>query len=93
MKHLSTFLLFSLGCMPAVTFGQDVVFDFRTAHAAQSTNDNAGIVSSVVAKGRSDWSKEDDVVDGSISKSKLSKMRWVTSALVDFLEDSSMAGM
>ena len=87
MKPLSTFLLFSFGLLPGVSSAQDLAFNIEGSFYHATTVKTSAVGTTAV---RADWSKEEDLVDGSISRAKLAKMKEVTSALVDFLKDSCL---
>src|SRR5579859_3476061 len=85
MKPLSTVILLSLGVLPVVASAQDFAFNTHVPfHHTMAMRTSAAETTAV----RVEWFKEEDLVDGSISKAKLAKMKGVTSALVDFLKDS-----
>jgi hypothetical protein len=73
MKPLATSILFSLGLLPVFTSAQDFAYSSQKAESTAV---------------RAEWSKADDLVNGSITKDKLAKMKEVTGALVNFLQDS-----
>jgi hypothetical protein len=98
MKRLATSILLSLGLSPVFAFGQEFAsvnlasFQQNTIILARqpiaSRNVPAAAVETTAV--RSEWSQEEDLINGSISKSKLVKMKEVTGALVNFLKDSSL---
>ncbi|HET6253374.1 MAG TPA: hypothetical protein VFE32_04845 [Puia sp.] len=98
MKHLATSLLLSFGLSPVFASAQD--FTSGTSNSFQqhpivlagplvaAVRINVPAVETTTV--RAEWSKEADLVNGSISKAKLTKMKVVTGALVDFLKDSCL---
>lgn len=88
MKRIATSILFSLGLSPVFTSAQDLkntVTLVRQPIAA--TRQVAAAETTAV---RTEWLKADDEVNGSISKEKLAKMKVVSGALVNFLQDSCL---
>jgi hypothetical protein len=97
MKLFTLILLFAL---PGFSIAQDLADNSRltgnpathgnaTATAAQNAKNakNAKNATSLTTTPTS-WQKEEDLVNGSISKLKLSKMRGVTTTLMSVLRDS-----
>jgi hypothetical protein len=78
MKLFSALTLLWFGLIPVLSSAQDIAF-IKHIEVAETT------------AVRTEWSKDQDLIDGSISKAKLVKMKQVTSALVDYLKDSAMA--
>jgi hypothetical protein len=68
--------LFSLGLSPVFGSAQDLAF------GGPAKPETTGV--------RVEWSKQEDFINGSISKDKLVKMKEVTGALVNFLKDSCL---
>src|ERR1700727_1202402 len=98
MKRLATSILLSLALSPAFAFGQESAANNRAFFQQTTiTLTSQPIASRVFPTAtaettavRAEWSKEEDLINGSISKSKLVKMKEVTGALVNFLKDSSL---
>jgi hypothetical protein len=98
MKRLATSILLSLALSPAFAFGQEFAANNRAFFQQTTiTLTSQPIASRVFPTAtaettavRAEWSKEEDLINGSISKSKLVKMKEVTGALVNFLKDSSL---
>jgi hypothetical protein len=80
MKPLTFLLLFTL---PFFSFAQDFA-DNISLTGKPATRGNA----TTTAAPTLSWRQEEDLVNGSISKLKLSKMKSVTSALIAVLRDS-----
>jgi hypothetical protein len=93
MKQLHAHLFLSFTLFSVVASAQDFNTNEHDTNrqnaiaAAEPTHNNVA-VSVNLATSNSDWSKEEDRVLGSISRSKLAKMKAVTGALVDFLRDT-----
>jgi hypothetical protein len=96
MKRLVTSILLSFGLSSVFASAQDFAISNQTSfqqHALALTGQPvaaANVTPAAVETTavRSAWSKEEDLVDGLISKAKLAKMKGVTNGLVDFLKDS-----
>src|ERR1700678_2785472 len=98
MKRLATSMLLSFGLSPVFASAQD----FAISNKASFQQHNIVLVGQPVVAANiapaaaettavsAEWSKAEDLVNGSISKSKLAKMKEVTCALVNFLKDSSL---
>ena len=98
MKRLATSILLSLGLSAVFASAQDLTISNQHSfqqHTIVFTGQPVAAVNIAPAAVETtavhaDWSKEEDLVNGSISKAKLAKMKEVTSALVNFLKDSSL---
>jgi hypothetical protein len=96
MKRLATSMLLSLGLSPVFASAQNFAisnqtfFQQRPVTLTSQPLAAANIAPAVVETTavHTEWSKEEDLIDGLISKAKLAKMKGVTNALVDFLKDS-----
>ncbi|HEV3412615.1 MAG TPA: hypothetical protein VG101_09050 [Puia sp.] len=98
MKRLATSILLSFGLSSVFASAQEFAIStqnssqqfmiIRAGQPVAAVNVPAAKVETTAVK--ADWSKEEDRVDGSISKAKLEKMKGVTSALVDFLKESCL---
>lgn len=98
MKRLATSLLLSFGLSPVFASAQE--FAASNQHSLQQhpailigppiAAANIAVASVESTAVHSEWAKEEDLVNGSISKAKLNKMREVTTALVNFLRDSCL---
>src|SRR5580692_9145186 len=99
MKRLATSILLSFGLSPVFASAQNCAIsnqNFFQQHPVTLTGQpvaTANVAPAAVETTavHSEWSKEDDLVDGLISKAKLAKMKGVTNGLVDFLKDSCFA--
>jgi len=85
MKPFAFLLLFTL---PFFSFAQDLADNGRltgnpATHGSATSPTTAPFLS---------WRQEEDLVNGSISKLKLSKMKGVTTTLMSLLRDSSFIG-
>jgi hypothetical protein len=97
MKRLATSLLFSLGLSPVFASAQDFAISNQstfqqntvilTSQQTIAANNPAVVATSTVP---AEWSKAEDLVNGSISKPKLIKMKRVTGSLINFLKDSCL---
>jgi hypothetical protein len=97
MKRLATSILLSLGLSPVFASAQDFAISNQTTFQ-QSTvilasqqavaANNPAVAATTPVQG--EWSKEVDLVNGSISKAKLTKMKGVTGSLINFLKDSCL---
>lgn len=93
MKHLHAQLFLSFTFFSLVASAQNFGANEHDTNrqnaiaAAEPTRNNI-TVSENLAISNSDWSKEEDQVLGSISRSKLARMKAVTGDLVDFLRDT-----
>jgi hypothetical protein len=76
MKRLAASILFSLGLSPLFVSAQDLAF--------------SGPAKAETTAVRVEWTKQEDLINGSISKDKLARMKQVTGALVNFLRDSCL---
>jgi hypothetical protein len=98
MKPFTFLLLFAL---PFFSFAQDLADNSRlignpathgsaTTPAAQTVKKATSPTTTPASSWQQEnsWQKEEDLVNGSISKSKLSKMRSVTASLINVLRDS-----
>jgi hypothetical protein len=98
MKRLATSMLLSLGLSPVFASAQDFTISnqhFFQQHTIVFTRQPVAAANVVPAAVETtaihaEWSKEEDLINGSISKAKLAKMKGVTGALVGFLKDSSL---
>lgn len=93
MKQFHALICISFGLLPLLCPAQDLATNDHDTNrqnsiAAAEPPHNGSIIAGETIDSRSDWSKEEDRVLGSISKSKLTKMKGVTNALVDFLRDT-----
>ena len=93
MKPFTFLLLFAL---PFFSFAQDLAAN-TSVTGNPATRGNATMTAAQTVKNSTSpaptpssllWRQEEDLVNGSISKLKLSKMRSVTSALINVLRDS-----
>src|SRR5579863_10311713 len=76
MKPFSISILLCLGLLPAIaSSAQDLAFSNQKAETTAV---------------RTEWLKAEDQVNGSITKDKLTKMKEVAGALVNFLRDSCL---
>jgi hypothetical protein len=98
MKRLATSILLSLGLSPVFASAQDFAISNQhsfqqhtvvlvSQHVAAVNVAPAAVETTAV---HAEWSKEEDLINGTISKAKLAKMKEVTGALVDFLKDSNL---
>ena len=97
MKRLAASLLLSLGLSPVFASAQD--FAFSNQNSFQQTtltisgqpvavaDVRAAVQTTAV---RPEWSKAEDLVNGSIGKAKLARMKEVTGALVSLVKDSCL---
>lgn len=93
MKRFATSLLLSLGLSPAFASAQD----FANQNSLQqiilvgqpiaATNFHTNVETTAV---KAEWSKTNDLVNGSISKGRLNRMKEVTGALVNYIKDSCL---
>ncbi|HUB60370.1 MAG TPA: hypothetical protein VL978_06705 [Puia sp.] len=97
MKRFATSMLLSLGLSPVFASAQDLVSSNQVSLQQDSTNlagraIAAANVSAAVETTavRADWSKSEDLINGSISKAKLTRMKEVTNALVNLIRDSCL---
>jgi hypothetical protein len=74
MKRLAASILFSLGLSPVFVSAQDLAF--------------SGPAKAETTAVRVEWTKQEDLINGSISKDKLARMKEMAGALVNFLRDS-----
>ena len=93
MKQFHALVCISFSLLPFLCSAQDLATNNhdtnrQNAVAAAEPAHNHAMLAAETTDSRSDWSKEEDRVLGSISKSKLLKMKGVTNALVDFLKDT-----
>jgi hypothetical protein len=96
MKRLAISILLSFGLSPVFASAQEFTITNQAQRhtiiltsqpvAAANVSPAAAETTAVSAE----WSKAEDLVNGSISKAKLAKMKEVTSALVNFLRDSCL---
>jgi hypothetical protein len=94
MKRLATSMLLSLGLSPVFASAQDFAITNQTqqrtivlpGQPVAVTNVAPAVAETTAVN--AEWSKAEDLVNGSISKAKLVKMKEVTSILVNFLKDS-----
>src|ERR1700722_5128824 len=95
MKRLTTSMLLSFGLSPVFASAQDLPTGISHSLQQNTVILASQPITTPVAKAETtgikvDWSKEEDRIDGSISKTKLEKMKGVTSALVNFLKNSCL---
>ncbi|HLI93272.1 MAG TPA: hypothetical protein VKU83_06675, partial [Puia sp.] len=93
MKQFHALICIFFGLLPVLCPAQDLATNDhdtnrQNAIAAAEPPHNGSIIAGEPIDSRSDWSKEEDRVLGSISKGKLMKMKGVTNELVDFLRDT-----
>jgi hypothetical protein len=90
MKHFYILLLLSFIVAPVVSPAQDLADNsaIRASAIRPSTIYNLRLDTETPAFKAPEWSKEEDLVDAAISKTKLAKMKEVTGALVDLLKGS-----
>jgi hypothetical protein len=96
MKRLATSMLLSFGLSPVFASAQD----FSIANQTQQrivvlvgqpmASANVAPAAAETTAVSTEWSKAEDLVNGSISKAKLTKMKEVTNTLVNFLKDSCL---
>lgn len=98
MKRLATSILLSFGLSPVFASAQN----FTITNQAIFQQHNIVFVSQPVASAivapaaaettavSPEWLKAEDLINGPISKSKLTRMKEVTNALVNFLRDSCL---
>lgn len=89
----NAYLLIALAALPVASPAQDVTLNGHSAAATPlPVVGSSQLSSGGTAAASMQWLKEADHVDETISKAKLAKMKEVTGALVDFLQDSALAG-
>ena len=93
MKRFLTLLLLSFLAAPVVSAAQDLADNIAVrpfVAIADDSQPNGRILvnGGTPAFKAPEWAKEEDLVDASISKSKLAKMKEVTGALVGLLKDN-----
>jgi hypothetical protein len=97
MKRFAASMLLSLGLSPVFASAQDFAFSNQTFFQQNTltlsgqpvavANVRAVVETTAV---RPEWSKSEDLVNGSISKAKLARMKEVTGALVNLVKDSCL---
>jgi hypothetical protein len=96
MKRLTTSMLLSFGLSPVFASAQDFAITNQTQQRTivlPGQSVAAAKVSPATAETtavNTEWSKAEDLVNGTISTAKLVKMKEVTSTLVNFLRDSCL---
>jgi len=88
MKHFYALLLISFIVVPVATHAQDLAVNIAVR---SSIFYNPQLDTETPAVKASEWSKEEDLVDAAISKTKLAKMKAVTSAVVGLLKSSCVS--
>lgn len=91
-------MLLSFALTPVFASGRDAAFTNQVCYQQNTVilaretvaAANVPVAPREATTAEADWSKEEDRIDGSISKAKLAKMKGVTNALVDFLKDSCL---
>jgi hypothetical protein len=96
MKRLATSMLLSFGLSPVFASAQDFAITNQTQQRTivlpgqPVAAANVAPAMAETTAVNAEWSKAEDLVNGSISKAKLARMKEVTNALVNFLRDSCL---
>jgi hypothetical protein len=88
MKHFYALLLLSFIVVPVASHAQDLAANIAIRSSIVC---NPQLDTEMPAVKASEWSKEEDLVDAAISKTKLAKMKAVTGALVGLLKSSCVS--